>query len=123
MVESDRGRLISVGQAQRIVVEETRALRRRKFCELSTALGRVLGQDIESPLDLPSFDNSSVDGYAVKLPGDSWVVENEIKAGDFSRKPLSMGKAARIFTGAAIPRGTDAIIMQEHVLREGNKIM
>ncbi|MEN9770625.1 MAG: hypothetical protein RLZZ180_2255, partial [Pseudomonadota bacterium] len=80
--------------------------------------GRVLAQDLVSPLDVPGHDNSSMDGYAVRLA--DWVaggvlpVSQRIAAGS-AAAPLQAASVARIFTGAPVPLGADAIVMQEDV--------
>ncbi|WPH22378.1 molybdopterin molybdotransferase MoeA [Variovorax paradoxus] len=79
--------------------------------------GRVLAQDIVSALTVPPRDNSSMDGYAVRVadcaaPGAVLQVAQRIPAGTVGT-PLAAGTAARIFTGAQIPEGADAIVMQE----------
>jgi len=79
--------------------------------------GRVLAQDIVSGLQVPPQDNSSMDGYAVAIadlasPGAVLSVTQRIAAGA-SGQPLQPGQAARIFTGAPIPPGADAVVMQE----------
>ncbi|SDH45734.1 molybdopterin molybdotransferase [Variovorax sp. OV700] len=79
--------------------------------------GRVLAQDLVSALTVPPRDNSSMDGYAVRVadctaPGALLQVAQRIPAGTVGT-PLAAGTAARIFTGAQIPEGADAIVMQE----------
>ena len=79
--------------------------------------GRVLAQDLVSALTVPPRDNSSMDGYAVRVadcaaPGTVLQVAQRIPAGTVGT-PLAAGTAARIFTGAQIPEGADAIVMQE----------
>jgi molybdopterin molybdotransferase len=79
--------------------------------------GRVLAQDCVSALHVPPQDNSSMDGYAVRCadiaaPGAVLPVSQRIAAGS-AGEPLVAGTAARIFTGAPVPRGADAILMQE----------
>ena len=88
-------------------------------CELNTfdADGRVLAQDLISELHVPPQDNSSMDGYAVRCAdvaqaGTVLDVTQRIAAGS-SGAPLESGAAARIFTGAPIPSGADAVVMQE----------
>ncbi|MFL6662963.1 MAG: gephyrin-like molybdotransferase Glp [Rhizobacter sp.] len=81
------------------------------------ALGRVLADDVRSALDVPPADNSSMDGYAVRcadVPAAGAVlpVAQRIPAG-VPPQPLAAGTAARIFTGAQIPPGADAVVMQE----------
>ncbi len=79
--------------------------------------GRVLAQDVVSGLQVPPQDNSAMDGYAVACadlaaPGAVLAVTQRIAAGA-SGQPLQRGQAARIFTGAPIPPGADAVVMQE----------
>ena len=79
--------------------------------------GRVLAQDIISALQVPPHDNSSMDGYAVRCrdvpDGESVLpVVQRIAAGEVG-KPLQPLTAARIFTGALLPQGADAVVMQE----------
>jgi molybdopterin molybdotransferase len=79
--------------------------------------GRVLAEDLASPLQVPPQDNSSMDGYAVRvaeIPDEGVVlpVSQRIPAGSEAH-PLAPGSAARIFTGAPVPEGADAIVMQE----------
>ena len=81
------------------------------------ALGRVLAHDVRSTLDVPPGDNSAMDGYAVRcvdvpVAGTILPVSQRIPAGVVGG-PLAPGTAARIFTGAQIPSGADAVVMQE----------
>lgn len=84
--------------------------------------GRVLAQDIRSALDVPGFDNSSMDGYAVSCvevaaavaAGQALAVSQRIPAGQFG-PALQPDSVARIFTGAPLPAGADAVVMQEEV--------
>ncbi|ASJ16349.1 molybdopterin molybdenumtransferase MoeA [Thermococcus chitonophagus] len=98
---------------------------------LEKAIGRVLAEDIVSRFTVPPFDRSAVDGYAVRAedtfqareysPVELEVVE-EIPAGEAPKKEVTPGKAIKVLTGAKIPKGANAVIMQEMVKREGNKI-
>ena len=91
---------------------------------LNAALGRVLAADVLSRLNVPQHDNSSMDGYAVRCAdlsdGSHFTVSQRIPAGA-SPLPLQAGTVARIFTGAPIPPGADAVVMQEdaHVQADG----
>ncbi|HEY9194464.1 MAG TPA: molybdopterin molybdotransferase MoeA, partial [Methyloversatilis sp.] len=81
------------------------------------AAGRVLASDRRSAITVPPHDNSSMDGYALRvadlsLPGDCLPVSQRIAAGHVGQ-PLEPGSCARIFTGAPVPAGADAIVMQE----------
>jgi len=81
------------------------------------ALGRVLAEDVRSQIDVPPADNSEMDGYALRAadvpaPGTVLPVAQRIIAGSLGT-PLAPGTAARIFTGAQVPPGVDAVVMQE----------
>ncbi len=103
-------------EAARIIIAQFKPLDtvRRPLRE---ALDAVLAEDVTSPLDLPPWDNSAMDGYAVRSadvtrPVELDVIES-VPAGHFPRKPLGPGQATRIFTGAPLPEGTDGVIRQE----------
>ncbi len=95
---------------------------------LEQADGRVLAEDLISPRAMPEHDHSAMDGYAVThaaLEGDGpWRlgIAGESRAGG-TMPALLRGSACRIFTGAALPSGTDAVLMQEHVERDGDAIV
>ncbi len=81
------------------------------------SLGRILAEDVRSALDVPPADNSSMDGYAMRsadIPEEGAVlpISQRVPAGQ-PPQPLQAGTAARIFTGAQIPPGADAVVMQE----------
>lgn len=87
------------------------------------ALGRVLAEDVKSLVDVPPLDNTSMDGYAVRCadiatPGQILKIAQRIPAGSIG-KQLEPGTAARIFTGAPVPPGADAVVMQEDCTVEG----
>jgi molybdopterin molybdotransferase len=94
--------------------------------DLTLATGRILARSILSRLDFPHWDNSAMDGYAVKFsdvrsstpkhPITLEVVE-EIPAGYQPQREIQSGEAARIFTGAIVPAGADTIVIQEHTQR------
>jgi putative molybdopterin biosynthesis protein len=91
---------------------------------LSAALGRVLGADVVAPLDVPSFDRSNMDGFAVRAEDTFGASEDHPRAltltgevlptGVNPRKTVTLGHATAIATGAVVPRGADAIVMIEH---------
>ena len=88
--------------------------------------GRVLAHGQVSAIDVPGFDNSSMDGYAVRAadvpaPGTSLPVSQRIPAGAVGYS-LAPGTAARIFTGAPVPAGADAVVMQERCAHDGDKV-
>jgi len=86
------------------------------------ASGRVLARAQRSTMDVPPLDNSAMDGYAVRIgDGLRLRVAQRIMAGSVGR-PLEPGTAARIFTGAPIPPGADAVVMQEHCTVDGDRV-
>ena len=91
------------------------------------ASGRVLSQSQRSRMNVPPMDNSAMDGYAVRTadvprPGTRLKVAQRIAAGSVG-EPLAPGTAARIFTGAPVPAGSDAIVMQEDATAEGDEVV
>jgi molybdopterin molybdotransferase len=91
---------------------------------LAEALGRALAEDLVAPADLPAFDASTMDGYALRAsdarrPGARLPVAFEVFAGQPAPAPLPKGACCRIFTGAPLPEGADAVEQQEEVRRAG----
>lgn len=96
--------------------------------DLRHACGRVLAEPMTSSVDMPGFDNSAMDGYALRfadLPpgvvGHSLPVVGESRAG-LAGPPLRAGTVQRIFTGAPMPEGADTVVIQENVERAGNAV-
>src|SRR3569623_592750 len=94
---------------------------------LASSLGRYASAQMLATVPLPGFDNSQVDGYAVRaaeaFAGARLAVAAEQPAGTDRRLSLAPGSAIRIFTGGAIPEGADAVIMQEDVSLEGGTVV
>ncbi|HEX7810419.1 MAG TPA: molybdopterin molybdenumtransferase MoeA, partial [Burkholderiales bacterium] len=95
---------------------------------IRAALGRVLAEDVISPLNVPQHDNSAMDGYAVRfddLKPDGETVLQVIGT-SLAGKPfagtLSSGQAARIMTGAVVPAGADSIVQQERAKASGDQV-
>src|SRR5258707_7343229 len=92
---------------------------------LRDALDAVLAEDVTSPIDLPAWDNSAMDGYAVRSADltesetDLDVIET-IAAGQFPQQTVGKAQAARIFTGAPLPQGADTVIRQEDAAPASN---
>jgi molybdopterin molybdotransferase len=94
---------------------------------LMDALGRALAEPIVSRREIPPWPNSSMDGYAVRAAdtrdGGVWLrVVTQVAAGTLASAPIAPGEAARIFTGAPLPPGTDAVIPQEDVRVEDGAV-
>jgi molybdopterin molybdotransferase len=93
---------------------------------LTQALGRVLARDVAARRDQPPFAASAMDGYAIDgtslAPGQAYRVVGEAAAGRGLARRIAQGEAARIFTGAPMPEGTDTVLIQEDVTRVGDTI-
>jgi len=118
--------MVSVTEAKEIINNNTLALTPVK-CELSVAGGKVLAEDVYAPINIPAFDQSSMDGYAFSF--NEWQghkklrITGEIAAGSSEAVSLSRGTAVRIFTGAAVPAGADTVVMQEKVTRQNDELI
>ena len=113
-----RGPLISADDALARLLSAVAPSARVENVTTPEAWGRVLAQDVVSPVNVPPEDNSAMDGYAIRLAdlvdgaGTLLPVSQRIPAGHVGQ-PLAAGTAARIFTGAQVPPGADAVVMQE----------
>ena len=120
--------LLTVTEAQARILEGVTPVTAAETLPVREALGRVLAEDIVSPIDVPSHTNSAMDGYAVRaadlpddgvrefpVPGTSW-------AGRPWLMPIEPGQAVQIMTGGMMPVGADTVVMQEHVEREGDTV-
>jgi molybdopterin molybdotransferase len=112
---------LSAAEAARRILAEIRRQPAVRM-PLDDALDSVLAEDVVSPIDIPSWTNSAMDGYAVRgddvrgasaeHPVRLRVVEH-IPAGAFPSRPIGPGESARIFTGAPVPEGADSVVRQE----------
>lgn len=127
--------MLPVSQAETIILDLVQPLsghRDREVVTLLTALDRILATPVVSKLDFPHWDNSAMDGYAVRYadvlhsseaqPVTLTVVE-EIPAGRVPQQAIKPGQAARILTGAVMPSGADTVVMQERTRQDGNSIL
>src|SRR5438105_3172582 len=92
---------------------------------LREALDAVLAEDVASPIDLPPWDNSAMDGYAVRSADLKDTETNldiieSIAAGQFPQRIVGKAQATRIFTGAPLPQGADTVIRQEATVQPAN---
>jgi molybdopterin molybdotransferase len=126
--------MLPVSEAEAIIfnlVQPLNSEQDTEIVDLLTADGRILAKPAVSQLDFPHWDNSAMDGYAVRYldvqqataenPAVLEIVE-EIPAGYQPKSTIQPGQAARIFTGAVMPNGADTIVMQESTRREGNRV-
>ena len=113
--------------AKAALLASARPVRESEQLDLAAAFGRVLAADLVSPLTVPPFANSAMDGYALRAAevpaaGARLPVRGRFAAGD-APGVLPAGAAARIFTGAPVPAGADAVVMQEHCLADGDGVI
>ena len=114
--------LMSVDEALAAMLSGARAVAEVEEVATLEATGRVLARAQRSTMDVPPMDNSAMDGYAVRLAdvkaaGTRLRIAQRIAAGSVGQ-PLEPGTAARIFTGAPVPAGADAVVMQEYCSQE-----
>ena len=115
--------VVTAKEAEQIISETSADLSRTEWISLEDALGRTAAEDILSPEDLPAFDRSTVDGYAV-IADDTYgcsesipamlVCDGEIRMGERPAASLQKGHCIRISTGGALPPGSDAVSMIEY---------
>ncbi|MDF2114041.1 molybdopterin molybdotransferase MoeA [Roseiarcaceae bacterium H3SJ34-1] len=118
--------MVSFDTARRAAAALARPLDRSEEVPLAHAVGRILATGIEAPRALPPFDQAAMDGYAVRLSGRAGVplvlpLGGRTNAGD-PPGVLALGTAHRVMTGAALPRGADTVVMQEHVTLRGDLV-
>jgi len=93
------------------------------LCKTTNALGLVLAEDLSSPINMPPFRQSAMDGYALNIHnGSSYTIIDEVKAGDGHQPILKAGDAVRIFTGSAVPNTANTVVIQEKVTVEKNHL-
>lgn len=115
------GPLMPIAEMERLIATRIAPVPEIEEVGLRDALGRVLARDIVAGLDLPPFDNSAVDGFAVRhadlaASGPTRLaVVDRVTAGAAAARALKAGEAIRIFTGAPMPEGADTVFMQEDV--------
>ncbi len=117
--------MISVEQAIELIQKHSKKLSSKKVSVVD-ALGCALSENAISPVSLPPFDQSAMDGYAVKFSDANKPIKiiGEVAAGKVFSRKLNSGEAVRIFTGASVPLGADTVIMQERIsIENGNLIL
>lgn len=119
---------LPVTDALALILAELSVVAGFESVSVAEACGRIAAADIPAPMDLPRFDNSAVDGYALRFSDvasagpTSLLLAARIPAGT-APEPLQAGTAARIFTGAPLPPGADTVAMQEDVRIEGGTVI
>ncbi|MFX0544733.1 gephyrin-like molybdotransferase Glp [Roseovarius sp. S1116L3] len=120
--------LISIDEALSRIAAHVAPVAGTEAVPLSGAAGRILAQPVRSHAMVPAFDNAAMDGYAVMQSaltgGGPWALQvvARVPAGQAATGNITGGSAARIFTGAPIPDGADAVVMQEEVTRDADVI-
>lgn len=123
--------MYSVKEAESIILTQIQPRQETEKVSLEAAFGRILAEDISSDLDFPYWDNSAMDGYAVRYedvkdtnPENPVTLKiiAEIPAGQAPEIIIQPGETARIFTGAMLPAGSDTIIMQENTQKQGERV-
>ncbi|HZP68706.1 MAG TPA: gephyrin-like molybdotransferase Glp [Pseudolabrys sp.] len=122
------GPLLRLDDMERLIGERIVPVTETEKVPLHGARGRVLANELKAPVNLPPFDNSAVDGYAVRhadlrADGDTTLtIAGRLTAGQRETLSLEEGQAIRIFTGAAMPKGADTVFMQEDVKVDGDRV-
>ena len=115
--------MISIEQAISTVKANSKPLMTSTIKLVEKAGGYILSQDVMSPINMPPFNQSAMDGYALNIHDSAtYQLIGEIQAGDDQQPTLNPGEAVRIFTGAAVPNSANAVIMQEKVHAEKSQI-
>ncbi|MGF6737739.1 molybdopterin molybdotransferase [Paraburkholderia atlantica] len=120
-----RAPMLATADALAILLDAARPIDGIETLPTLDALNRVLATDVTSPLDVPPMHTSAMDGYAVRIAdlahGSRLPVSQRIPAGH-APAPLAPNSAARIFTGATVPAGADAVVMQEQTEVAGDEV-
>lgn len=118
--------MLTVEQAREQILSRVHVLAAERVA-LPESLGRVLAEPVVSTREIPPWPNSSMDGYAVRAadtarPPATLTIVERIAAGVLPTRPLGPGEAARIFTGAPLPAGADAVVPQEDVEADEHRV-
>src|ERR1700733_3951977 len=121
--------LLPMDDMRRLIAARIAPVAETENVPLNEAIGRVVASDMLASDHLPPFDNSAVDGFAVRhddlLQGKDTrlIVAERIMAGQISFAPVKRGEAVRIFTGAPMPKGADTVFMQEDCRADGHFVI
>jgi molybdopterin molybdotransferase len=123
------GPLLPVAEAEQLIAARVTPVSGQEMVPLGEALGRVLRADLVAPFNLPPFDNSAVDGYAVRgedidsAREQRLTIVDRVAAGHAATHAVKPGEAVRIFTGAPMPAGADTVFMQEDCRIDGADVI
>jgi molybdopterin molybdotransferase len=116
-----------VDQARALIGRFLEPIRGMERCAIRSALGRILAEDVVSPVDVPAHDNSAMDGYAVRHADlGSGETTLHVVGSAFAGRPydgrIEPGQCIRIMTGGVVPPSMDTVVMQEHVRATGDRV-
>ncbi|MGF1603250.1 MAG: molybdopterin molybdenumtransferase MoeA [Chloroflexi bacterium AL-N5] len=123
--------MLSVAQAESIILDQVQPIVDQETVDLLTAVDRVLAEEVRSDRNFPYWDNSAMDGYAVRFadvqtcsPETPAILEvvTEIPTGTAPQQTIQTGQAARLFTGSMMPSGADTVVMQENTRHQGHQV-
>lgn len=122
--------LMPVAQARELMQQRLKVVAETEIVELSQALGRVLAEDVISPIDVPSHTNAAMDGFAVRsadLPSAGDTARLKLVGESWAGRPwageVQPGELVKIATGAVMPLGADTVVIVEHTLQEGDFVL
>lgn len=121
-------KLLSFEQGRQRILDAIKAIDASEQLPIRSALNRILAQPVVSAIDVPPFANSAMDGYALRSANVQSGQKNTFKvigncfAGAPFTDTVGQGECVRIMTGAVMPEGADAVVMQEHTRREGDAV-
>ncbi|EOV0100183.1 bifunctional molybdopterin-guanine dinucleotide biosynthesis adaptor protein MobB/molybdopterin molybdotransferase MoeA [Vibrio parahaemolyticus] len=116
---------LSVVQGQEKILSLVNTVSEIEACKIENAYGRVLAEHIISPVNVPQYTNSAMDGYAIRsddVDRDSYQIVAEVMAGHAYDQPLEVGQAVKIMTGAPTPLNGDTVVMREQASQEGDNV-
>jgi len=116
---------LTVTQGQEKILNSIDTANTAETVSLLDSFERVLAEDVISPINVPQYTNSAMDGYAISgddLERESYTVVAEVMAGYAYEQILEPGQAAKIMTGAPMPLGSDTVIMREQAIQDGNQV-
>ncbi|MFV8455390.1 bifunctional molybdopterin-guanine dinucleotide biosynthesis adaptor protein MobB/molybdopterin molybdotransferase MoeA [Vibrio owensii] len=116
---------LSVVQGQEKILSLVNTVSETEACKIEDAYGRVLAEHVVSPVNVPQYTNSAMDGYAIRgddVERDSYQVVAEVMAGHDYDQPLEVGQAVKIMTGAPTPINGDTVVMREQASQDGDTV-
>ncbi|HDM8237138.1 bifunctional molybdopterin-guanine dinucleotide biosynthesis adaptor protein MobB/molybdopterin molybdotransferase MoeA [Vibrio campbellii] len=117
---------LSVVQGQEKILSLVNTVSETEACKIEDAYGRVLADHVVSPVNVPQYTNSAMDGYAIRgddVERESYQVVAEVMAGHAYDQPLEVGQAVKIMTGAPTPINGDTVVMREQAFQDGDTVM